>query len=138
MERRPEIRLSIPCPEDIGKHLLVGLLIAGGISALIPDNFFHETIGTGLASMLMMMVIGIPLYVCATGSVPVAVAMMAKGISPGAALVFLMTGPATNAAAITTLWKVLGRKTAVIYLAVVATSRDRIGHHYGFPCSASA
>lgn len=107
-------------PRDIGKQLLIGLLIAGIISALIPDNFFIDTIGTGIPAMLLMMLVGIPVYVCATGSVPVAVAMMAKGISPGAALVFLMTGPATNAAAIATLWKILGRRTAVIYLAIVA------------------
>jgi copper chaperone CopZ len=72
--------------------------------------------------MLAMMGAGIPVYVCATASVPVAAAFMAKGISAGAALVFLMTGPATNAATITTIWKVLGRKTALIYLATVAGS----------------
>jgi len=72
--------------------------------------------------MVVMMVLGIPVYVCATASVPIAAAMMIKGISPGAALVFLMTGPATNAAAIATLWKVLGKRSALIYLGVVVIS----------------
>ena len=70
--------------------------------------------------MVAMMFIGIPVYVCATASVPIAAAMIMKGVSPGVALVFLMTGPATNAAAISTIWKVLGKKTAVIYLATVS------------------
>jgi len=107
-------------PRDIGKPLLVGLLVAGAISAFVPDDFFAETIGTGIGAMLVMMLLGIPVYVCATASVPIAAAMIAKGVLPGAALVFLMTGPATNAAAIATLWKMLGKRTALIYLAVVA------------------
>lgn len=107
---------------EIGKPLFVGLVIAGFIGALVPDDFFLETVGQGLLPMFIMMLFGIPLYVCATASIPIAAAMMLKGISPGAALVFLMTGPATNAAAITTIWKVLGRKTAGVYLAIVASS----------------
>jgi len=72
--------------------------------------------------MLLMMLLGIPIYVCATASVPMAWALIDKGVSPGAALVFLMTGPATNAATIATIWKVMGRRTAIIYLATVALS----------------
>ena len=70
--------------------------------------------------MLLMMLLGIPIYVCATASVPIAAALIFKGVSPGAAIVFLMTGPATNAAAIAIIWKVLGRRTAFIYVGVVA------------------
>jgi hypothetical protein len=70
--------------------------------------------------MLAMMLMGIPLYICATGSVPIAAALILKGISPGAALVFLMTGPATNAATLTTVWKTLGRSVAISYLITVA------------------
>jgi copper chaperone CopZ len=71
--------------------------------------------------MLLMMLVGVPVYVCATASVPIAAALVLNaGVSPGAALVFLMTGPATNAATITTVWKVMGRRTALIYLGSVA------------------
>ena len=70
--------------------------------------------------MLVMAVAGIPVYVCATASVPIAAALIAKGVSPGAALVFLMTGPATNAATIFAVSNVMGRRTAGIYLASVA------------------
>ena len=106
-------------PKDIGPAMLGGLIIAAVISVGIPDDFFADKIGTGIGAMVLMMFVGIPVYVCATASVPVAVAMIAKGLTPGAALVFLMTGPATNAAAFITIWKILGTRTAVIYILTV-------------------
>jgi uncharacterized membrane protein YraQ (UPF0718 family) len=110
----------ITLPRDIGKAMLLGLIIAAVISAFVPDGFFAEKLGTGIFAMLVMMVLGIPIYVCATASVPVAAALILKGLTPGAALVFLMTGPATNAASFVTIWKVLGKATAITYLAAVA------------------
>lgn len=110
----------VTLPRDIGKALLIGLVAAGAIGALVPDDFLAGWIGGGVVSMVVMMLVGVPVYVCATASVPVAAALVAKGVSPGAALVFLMTGPATNAAAITTIWRVMGKRTAVVYLATVA------------------
>ena len=107
-------------PKDIGKAMLLGLLIAALISAFVPEGFFSEKLGGGIGAMLVMMALGIPVYVCATASVPVAAAMMLKGLTPGAAIVFLMTGPATNMASFITIWKVLGRKTAIIYIVTVA------------------
>ncbi|MHC4456002.1 MAG: SO_0444 family Cu/Zn efflux transporter [Planctomycetota bacterium] len=110
----------ITLPRDIGRAMLVGLVVAAVISAVVPDDFFAEKLGTGIFAMVVMMFLGIPVYVCATASVPVAAALIMKGITPGAALVFLMTGPATNAASFVTIWKTLGRTTAVTYLATVA------------------
>jgi uncharacterized membrane protein YraQ (UPF0718 family) len=110
----------ITLPHDIGKAMLLGLVIAAFISALVPDGYFAEKLGTGIFAMVVMMFLGIPVYVCATASVPVAAALILKGLTPGAALVFLMTGPATNAASFITIWKTLGRTTAIIYLATVA------------------
>jgi uncharacterized membrane protein YraQ (UPF0718 family) len=110
----------ITLPRDIGRAMLLGLVVAAFISALIPDGFFADKLGTGIFPMLVMMLIGIPMYVCATASVPIAAALMLKGLSPGAALVFLMTGPATNAASIVIIWKIMGRATAITYLAAVA------------------
>ncbi len=110
----------VALPRDIGKPLLLGLVIAAIISALVPNNFFADRLGRGLPAMLVMMAIGIPLYVCASASVPVAAAMILKGLSPGAALVFLMTGPATNAAGLATIWKTLGRRVALLYLLAIA------------------
>jgi len=107
-------------PRDIGKAMLVGLVIAAVISALVPEGYFAEKLGTGIFAMVVMMFLGIPVYVCATASVPVAAALILKGLTPGAALVFLMTGPATNAASFITIWKILGKTTAITYLATVA------------------
>jgi hypothetical protein len=109
-------------PQDIGAALLVGLVVAALVTALVPRGFFGPVLGGGVPAMVLMMLLGIPVYVCATASVPLAVAMIAAGVSPGAALVFLMTGPATNAATVMTVWKVLGRRTAVLYLATVGLS----------------
>ena len=110
----------VTLPKDIGAYLFWGLLAAAAISALVPQNYLSTYLGGGLMAMLVMMLVGIPMYVCSTASVPIAAAFMAAGVSPGAALVFLMTGPATNAATITTVWNVLGRRTAIIYLGVIA------------------
>ncbi|MFH0952876.1 MAG: SO_0444 family Cu/Zn efflux transporter [Verrucomicrobiota bacterium] len=125
--KRPSSRLVralrygfLTLPGDIGKELLVGLVIAGAITAAVPDDFFARVLAPGFLQMLVMMAVGIPMYVCATASVPIAAALMAKGISPGAAFVFLMTGPGTNAATIVTLGKLLGGRSAAIYLGVVA------------------
>ncbi|MEJ2701590.1 MAG: SO_0444 family Cu/Zn efflux transporter [Sedimentisphaerales bacterium] len=107
-------------PRNIGKAMLVGLVIAAFISALVPDGYFAEKLGTGIFPLIAMMFLGIPVYVCATASVPVAAALILKGLTPGAALVFLMTGPATNAASFATIWKVLGKRTAIVYLLSVA------------------
>jgi len=106
----------VALPRDIGKPMLVGLIVAAFISALVPDGYFAEKLGTGIFPMLVMMLLGIPVYVCATASVPIAAALILKGLTPGAALVFLMTGPATNAASFITIWKVLGSRTTVLYL----------------------
>ena len=110
----------ITLPRDIGKAMLIGLVIAAVISALVPDDYFADKLGRPIVAMVIMMFLGIPVYVCATASVPVAAALILIGLTPGAALVFLMTGPATNAASFITIWKALGRRTAIIYLATVA------------------
>lgn len=110
----------VTLPGDIGKAMLAGLVIAAIISAVVPEDFFAPFLGGGILAMVVMMALGIPVYVCATASVPVAVALLAKGVSPGAVMVFLMTGPATNAAALATIWANLGRRTAITYIATVA------------------
>ncbi len=102
--------------QDISKWLVIGLLIAALIAVIIPADFFTNIVGNEYLSMLIVLVASIPLYVCATGSVPIAAVLLMKGLSPGAAIVFLMAGPATNAATITVIGKVLGKKTLYAYL----------------------
>lgn len=104
---------------DIAQWLVIGLLLAALIAVMIPDDFFTRYIGNDFLGMLIILVVAIPLYVCATGSIPIAAVLMMKGLSPGAALVFLMAGPATNAATITVIGKVMGRKTLFSYLAAI-------------------
>jgi uncharacterized membrane protein YraQ (UPF0718 family)/copper chaperone CopZ len=117
----------VTLPRDINKALLIGVAVAGAIAAVVPEDFFAAVLGGGIVSMLVMMAVGIPVYVCATASVPVAAVLIAKGVSPGAALVFLMTGPATNAATIATVWKIMGKRTAVLYLGTVVLSSFAAG-----------
>ena len=112
----------VTLPRDISGAMLVGMAVAGIISILIPDDFFAGRIGTGIGAIVFMMLLGIPIYVCATASVPIAAALIAKGVSPGAALAFLIAGPATNAATIAALWKMLGRRAMWIYLGTIAFS----------------
>jgi hypothetical protein len=109
-------------PRDIGAPLLVGVLIAGAISALVQPNELQPYLGRGILSIIIMMAIGIPIYVCASASVPIAAGLIHLGASPGAALAFLIAGPATNAATITTIWKLLGGRTAGLYLLTIALS----------------
>jgi uncharacterized membrane protein YraQ (UPF0718 family)/copper chaperone CopZ len=107
--------------EDIAKWLAIGLLLAALIEVLVPESFFTAYLGNEYLEMLVIMVAAIPLYVCATGSVPIAAILMLKGLSPGAAIVFLMAGPATNAATMTVIGNVFGRRTLILYLASIVT-----------------
>ncbi len=102
--------------EDIGKMLMFGLLVAGLITYFVPDNFFLVFGNHTLLTMLLVLLVAIPMYVCATGSIPIAIALMMKGMSPGTALVLLMAGPAANIASMLVIGKVLGKKTFVLYV----------------------
>ena len=101
---------------DIAKWLLIGIGIAAVISYLVPENVIETYLGYGWKPMLVMLIVGVPLYICATASTPIAAALIAKGMSPGVALVFLLTGPATNVASLTVIGKFLGKRSALTYL----------------------
>ena len=105
--------------QDIGTHLVIGLIIAGLIAICIPDSFLLQFSSMPLLEMVAATVIAIPMYVCATGSIPIAAALMLKGLTPGAALVFLMAGPAVSFASLVVVKKVMGLKTMLIYLASI-------------------
>ena len=112
----------VTLPRDVAVALLVGVLLAGAMGALVPQDRLHAYLGGGLLSILLLMAAGIPVYVCATASVPIAAGFMHMGALPGAALAFLIAGSATNAATFTTVWHVLGRRTSLVYLATVTAS----------------
>lgn len=113
--------------QDIGKWIVIGLVVAAVITVLVPDNFFVALNSYPLLNMLIILALSIPMYLCATGSVPIAAALMLKGLSPGAALVLLMAGPATNMATILVVNKVLGRKTLTTYLVTIITGAIGFG-----------
>jgi uncharacterized membrane protein YraQ (UPF0718 family) len=105
---------------DLAAWFAVGILLAGAITAAVPAEVMGRFLGGGVTSMLLMLVVGIPLYICATASTPIAAALILKGVSPGAALVFLLAGPATNITSLTVLAGVLGKRATAIYLASIA------------------
>lgn len=110
-------------PKDIVVPLLQGILVAGVISILIPPGLVAEIFSSKSNFMyLIMLVVSLPLYVCATASIPIGLALMSKGLSAGAVFVFLMAGPATNAASINIVKNILGKKTMYYYLALISST----------------
>ena len=102
--------------QDIGRWLLLGLVVAGLITVFVPDSFFALFADKPLLSMLLVLAFAVPMYLCATGSIPIAVTLILKGLSPGTALVLLMAGPAVNVASMLVISKVMGKKTLALYL----------------------
>ncbi len=138
--------------QDISKWLIIGLLLAALLAVAIPDDFFTQYVHLPWLNIFVVLLASVPLYVCATGSVPIAAVLLMKGLSPGAALVFLMAGPATNIATLTVLWRELGKKTTLVYLATIIGGAvlfgllidwllpaswfenfSGYGHHFDFP-----
>jgi hypothetical protein len=103
------------------------MLLAGAISVLVPPAIMAHYLGGGLLAMFLMLVIGVPLYICATASTPIAAALIMKGVSPGAALVFLLAGPATNVTSLTVIFGLLGRRATAIYLASLSVAAVAFG-----------
>jgi uncharacterized membrane protein YraQ (UPF0718 family) len=128
---------------DLAGWFFAGLLLAGVITAIIPQDLMTRYLGGGMHSMLIMLLVGIPMYICATASTPVAAALILKGVSPGAALVFLLVGPATNVTSLSVLFGLLGKRATAIYLVMLSLfavlsglALDSI--YSGFGVSASA
>jgi uncharacterized protein len=105
---------------DTAKWFILGILIAGMITYFIPTDWIDKYLSSTWLSMLVMALIGIPLYVCSSCSTPITAALILKGINPGAALVFMLTGPATNAAAIPLITRYFGKRSMIIYLISIA------------------
>ena len=126
---------------DIGLRLVIGLVVAALIQVAVPDEFFLQFGSQPLLQMFVILVIAVPMYICSTGSIPVAAALLMKGLSPGAALVMLMAGPAVNMASILVVNKALGRRFTSIYLLTIVgfavgvefavVSHDLGDHHVG-------
>jgi uncharacterized protein len=112
----------VTLPSDIGKALLIGLLLAGAVAAFLGEHSLHTSAWTsGPIAYLATTLVAIPLYVCSTGAIPMAYALIVAGFSPGAALVFLIAGPATNTATVSALWRIIGARSVAIYLGSIIT-----------------
>ena len=112
--------------DDLVLWLAVGLLLAAVVATLVPPLAMAQW-GSGLSAKLLMLLVGVPIYVCATASTPVAAGLLLAGISPGTVLVFLLAGPATNIATIGVIHKEMGRATTLVYLAGIALSSVGLG-----------
>lgn len=119
----------------VGKWLTLGLIIAALITIFVPDEFFISLNRYPIAAMLAMVIIAVPMYVCATGSIPIALSLMLKGLSPGVAFVLLMAGPAANFASVLILNRTQGRRATFIYVASVVITALAFGLmiHYLLP-----
>jgi uncharacterized membrane protein YraQ (UPF0718 family) len=112
---------------DLAKWLLLGITIAGIISYFMPRDFVEIYLSSGWKAMFIMLLTGVPLYVCASASTPIAAALIAKGMSPGVALVFLLAGPATNITSVLAVGKFLGKRSVFIYLTCVSVFTIAMG-----------
>lgn len=113
--------------DDLAGLLIVGLLISGLITAAIPEALFQRPFAQGFSGLLLMLVVGIPIYVCAAASTPIAASLLLKGLSPGAALVFLLASPATNIASLVALSRTLGRRVLILHVTALAVVTLAIG-----------
>ncbi len=113
--------------EDITMWLLLGLGLAAAIQTWVPTSFLTQW-GDGFIAMLVMALIGVPMYICATASTPLAVGFLSAGLSPGAILVFLLAGPATNISTMGMIGRELGKRSLVIYLFCILTASIGLGY----------
>jgi len=112
----------VTLPGDLFWALVTGLLVAGLIATFAPADLFANLPGGRFALYAAMTLVSLPLYVCSTGSIPMAFSFLAAGMSPGAVLIFLIAGPASNTATVTSLWTIIGGKATVGYiLSIIAT-----------------
>ncbi len=111
----------IVLPRSIGGALVVGAFVSAMVMTLVPENFIAERIANPLAQMVLTLAFGIPVYICSTAAVPFALGLLAAGLSPGAATAFLIGGPGVSASTLLAVWRLMGLRTTVVYVAVLAT-----------------
>ena len=112
---------------SIGLWLTIGLVIAALITVYVPADFFAILGNKPIVSMIIALIVSVPMYVCATGSIPIALSLILKGLSPGTAFVLLMAGPAANFASFTLISREMGRRAASVYLGSIIVGAMAMG-----------
>lgn len=112
---------------SIGLWLTIGLVIAALITVYVPADFFAVLGDRPIVSMIIALLVAVPMYVCATGSIPIALSLILKGLSPGTAFVLLMAGPAANFASFTLISREMGRRAATVYLGSIIVGAMAMG-----------
>lgn len=107
---------------DSTRWLIIGIITGGAISYFVPAGMVEKYLGNPLLAYPLMLLIGLPMYVCATGSIPIAASLILKGMSPGAGFIFLFAGPATSTAALSFVGGKMGKKSLALYLATILFS----------------
>jgi hypothetical protein len=113
--------------DDLAGWMMVGLIAAGAMNVFLPEDFFSGHLGSGPGVMLLMLVVGLPMYFCASASTPIAAAMIMKGLSPGSALVFLLAGPAANITSMALVRRFMGNRSFFIYLSSISACAIMFG-----------
>ena len=107
-------------PRSVGGALVLGALVSAVVATLVPENYVAEQIASPLGQMLLMLAIGVPMYICSTAAVPFSLGLLAAGLSPGAAMTFLVAGPGVSASTVLAVWKLLGGRATAVYVVVLA------------------
>jgi uncharacterized protein len=110
----------IVLPRSVGGALIMGALVSALVIALVPDNYIAERISSPLVQMVLTLVVAIPVYICSTAAVPFALGLLAAGLTPGAAMAFLVGGPGVSAATVLAVWRLMGLRSTVVYVTVLA------------------
>ena len=112
--------------KDVAIWLMLGILVAGIMVTLIPPDFLKQW-GSGLGAMVIMLIVSVPMYICATASTPLGAAMIMSGVSPGTVLVFLLAGPATNISTLIIIFREMGQKTLIAYITGIVVASLSLG-----------
>ena len=110
----------VTLPRSVGGALVAGALVSALVMALVPENYVAERISSPLAQMALTLAFGIPVYICSTAAVPFALGLIAAGLSPGAAMAFLIGGPGVSASTLLAVWRLMGLRTMLVYVTVLA------------------
>lgn len=112
--------------DDLRMWLLIGIVVAGAVVTFVPTELLTQW-GSGPIAMLVMIIAGVPMYICASASTPLAVSFAAVGLSPGTVLVFLLAGPATNIGTLGIINKEFGRRALIAYLTAIVVGSIGLG-----------